>query len=162
MVPAGLIFHPARFHPRSTPVHTFKTERHFDAPPPDVFSAIRDPARLARWWGPDGFTNRFEVCEFRAGGRWVFDMVGPNGQVYPNESVFERVEPDHLVVVRHVCQPHFTLTIDLEPQAQGTRVRWTQVFDDADLAQAIAHIVVPGNEQNLDRWAAELAAAQPG
>jgi hypothetical protein len=31
------------------------------------------------------------------------------------------------------------------------------VFDDANLAQAIRHIVVPSNEQNLDRWAAEVA-----
>jgi uncharacterized protein YndB with AHSA1/START domain len=136
---------------------TFQTERHFGAAPAAVFAAIENPACLARWWGPNGFTNRFEVCEFHAGGRWVFDMVGPDGQVYPNESVFERTEPNRLVVIRHVCQPHFTLTIELEPAAQGTLVRWVQVFDDANLAQAIRHIVVPGNEQNLDRWAAEVA-----
>ena len=138
----------------------FQTERHFGAAPAAVFAAIENPARLARWWGPNGFTNRFDLCEFRAGGRWVFDMVGPDGQVYPNESVFERTEPNHLVVIRHVCQPHFTLTIELEPAAQGTLVRWVQVFDDANLAQAIRHIVVPSNEQNLDRWAAEVA--RPG
>jgi uncharacterized protein YndB with AHSA1/START domain len=42
---------------------------------------------LSRWWGPAGFTNTFEVCEFKKGGRWSFVMHGPDGRNYPNESV---------------------------------------------------------------------------
>jgi hypothetical protein len=33
-----------------------------------------------------------------------------------------------------------------------------QVFADAKVADAVAHIVVPSNEQNLDRLAAEVVA----
>lgn len=137
-------------------MHTFSTRRHLAAQPAAVFSAIRDGARLARWWGPQGFTNRFEVFEFREAGRWVFEMVGPDGTRYPNTSVFERIEPDRLVVVRHDCAPHFRLTLALEPMAGGTMLRWDQAFDDADVAAAVAHIVEPANEQNLDRLAGEL------
>lgn len=141
---------------------TFKTTRDLAASPAAVFAAIQDPVRLARWWGPQGFSNRFEVFEFQPGGRWVFDMVGPDGAVYPNESVFERTDATEpaaghrQVVIRHVCQPLFTLTITLEPLPVGTRVQWWQVFDDAAVAQAVAHIVAPANEQNLGRLAAEL------
>ena len=140
---------------------SFQTSRHLAASPAAVFAAIRDPARLARWWGPAGCSNRFSVFEFTPGGRWVFDMVGPDGQVYPNESVFNHIEADREVVVRHACAPHFTLTITLEPEAGGTRLRWTQVFDDETVARAVAAIVEPANEQNLDRLAAELGAAAP-
>jgi uncharacterized protein YndB with AHSA1/START domain len=63
---------------------TFQNSRHFPHPPQAVFAAIRDPDRLARWWGPNGFRNQFKVFEFRTGGRWVFDMIGPDGTRYAN------------------------------------------------------------------------------
>ena len=135
---------------------TFSTTRHLAASPAAIFAAIQAPDRLAKWWGPNGFSNRFEVFEFQAGGRWIFSMIGPDGTSYPNESVFTSIGPDNHVVIEHVCAPHFQLTITLEPSATGTWVRWEQVFADASVAQAIRHIVEPANEQNLDRLSAEL------
>ena len=29
-----------------------------------------DPARIARWWGPAGFTNTIHTFDFRPGGEW--------------------------------------------------------------------------------------------
>jgi uncharacterized protein YndB with AHSA1/START domain len=135
---------------------TFKTTREFAAEPKAIFAAIQDPARLARWWGPDGFTNRFEVFEFTPGGRWVFSMIGPDGTSYPNESVFAGIDADRQVVIQHVCQPLFQLTITLEPTANGTLLTWEQVFADAAVAQAVRHIVEPANEQNLNRLSDEV------
>ncbi|HMW78032.1 MAG TPA: SRPBCC domain-containing protein, partial [Rhodocyclaceae bacterium] len=105
-------------------MNTFSTRRFFSAPPAAVFAAIQDGERLARWWGPAGFANRFAVFEFRPQGRWIFTMVGPDGREYPNESVFASVVPDRLVVIRHVCAPHFQLTIALEAEGSGTLLRW--------------------------------------
>ncbi|MEZ4702527.1 MAG: SRPBCC domain-containing protein [Rhodothermales bacterium] len=136
---------------------TFSTLRHILATPAAVFAAISDPVRLARWWGPDGFTNTFEICEFEAGGRWIFTMHGPNGAAYANESVFEEIVPDTLVRIRHVSPPHFVLTVALEPRGAGTLVTWEQVFADADVAERVRHIVEPSNEQNLDRLMVEVA-----
>jgi len=135
---------------------TFSTTRQLATAPAAVFAAIKDAERLAKWWGPNGFSNRFEVFEFKAGGKWIFAMIGPDGTVYPNESVFTRIEPDRQVVIQHVCPPHFQLTISLEPSTAGTILRWDQSFADASVAQAIRHIVEPANEQNLDRLSAEL------
>lgn len=129
----------------------FKTQRQLSATPAAVFAAIADPARLATWWGPEGFTNQFETFEFKVGGRWVFTMVGPDGQSYPNESVFAAIVADSQVVIRHSCQPFFTLTITLQANVEGTLVLWEQAFDDPAVAQAVRHIVEPANEQNLDR-----------
>ncbi len=135
---------------------TFQTSREIPAAPAQVFAAFSDPQRLARWWGPAGFSNAFETCEFKPGGRWVFVMRGPDGLTYPNQSVFEDIEPAKRVVVRHVSKPHYRLVIGLEPSAGGTTVSWAQTFDDDKVAKAIEFIVVPANEQNLDRLAAEL------
>jgi uncharacterized protein YndB with AHSA1/START domain len=135
---------------------TFSTSRHFAAPPAAVFAAIEDPARLARWWGPRGFSNRFDVFEFKPGGKWVFSMIGPDGTVYPNQSVFTQIVPDQQVVIDHVCAPHFQLFITLSPSATGTMLRWDQVFADPSQAQSLRPIVEPANEQNLDRLGIEL------
>ncbi|MBV8619295.1 MAG: SRPBCC domain-containing protein [Curvibacter sp.] len=135
---------------------TFKTSRAFQASAATVFAAFSAPERLARWWGPDGFSNTFEVFEFRNGGHWRFTMHGPDGARYPNEAVFERIDAEREVVLRHVSQPHFTLSIRLEATDQGTTVHWEQAFDSPEVAAALRPIVEPANEQNLRRWQAEL------
>lgn len=139
---------------------TFRSTRDIPAPPARVFAAIADPQRLARWWGPAGFTNTFDVCEFKPGGRWSFTMHGPDGKRYPNESVFAEVEPPAKVVVRHVNEPKFRLTIALSPSpAGGTTVSWAQAFENAELGRRLEPIVAPANEQNLDRLTAEVLRA---
>jgi uncharacterized protein YndB with AHSA1/START domain len=138
------------------PMTTFKTSREIPATVEEVFAAIRDPERLSRWWGPAGFTNTFHVCEFRNGGRWSFIMHGPNGANYPNENVFAEIEPPGKVVVEHVSEPKFRLTLVLAPSAAGTVVSWSQAFESAEVAGRLEPIVVPANEQNLDRLSVEV------
>jgi uncharacterized protein YndB with AHSA1/START domain len=135
---------------------TFDTSREIAASPEAVFAAFSDPQRLARWWGPAGFTNTFAVCEFNTGGRWSFVMHGPTGANYPNESVFAEVDPPRKVVVQHVSEPKYRLTITLSPSPGGTTVSWVQIFEKPDVASRIKHIVVPANEENLDRLTAEV------
>jgi len=136
---------------------TFSTSREIPASPEQVFDAFSDPERLARWWGPAGFTNTFHVCEFRTGGRWSFIMHGPEKRGnYANESVFAEIEPPKKVVIEHVSEPKYRLTIILEASAAGTRVSWSQAFESPEMAGRIKHIVIPANEQNLDRLKVEV------
>jgi uncharacterized protein YndB with AHSA1/START domain len=128
-----------------------QTERTVPYRPDEVYAAFADPIRLAKWWGPKDFTNTFETFEFRAGGSWKFIMHGPDGSNYPNDSVFISLEPGKKIVIRHVSQPHFTLSVSLLPSETGTRVLWVSVFEDPKVVAAIRHIAAPGAEQNLDR-----------
>jgi uncharacterized protein YndB with AHSA1/START domain len=134
---------------------TFKTTRKIPAAVEQVFAAFQ-PERLARWWGPAGFTNTFSVCDVKPGGRWSFVMHGPEGASYPNESVFAEVDPPSRLVIDHVSEPQFRLTVTVASDAKGAEVFWAQEFASADLARRIEHIVVPANEQNLDRLSAEV------
>ncbi len=136
---------------------TFATSREIAAAPEKVFAAFSQSERLARWWGPAGFTNTFSVCEFKPGGRWSLVMHGPNGSNYPNESVFAEIETGRKVVVHHVSEPQFRLTVTLTPTAKGTLLSWSQAFENSEFARKVESIVVPANEQNLDRLTAEVA-----
>jgi len=141
---------------------TFNTSRQIQASPAQVFAAISHPGRLARWWGPAGFTNTVTVCEFKKNGRWSLTMHGPDGTNYPNEFVFTEIEPPTKVVIQHVGEPRFRLTIALAPSAAGTVVSWAQAFDSAETASRVEHVVVPANEQNLDRLVAEVLGRPRG
>ena len=131
--------------------HVIQTERTVPYAHDEVYAAFADPTRLAKWWGPKDFTNTFEAFEFREGGSWKFIMHGPDGSNFPNESLFGVLEPGKKIVIQHVSQPHFTLSVSLLPSETGTRVLWVSVFEDPKVVAAIRHIAEPGAEQNLDR-----------
>jgi len=141
---------------------TFSTSREIPATAEQVFAAFSHPERLARWWGPAGFTNTFSVCEFKTGGRWSFVMHGPDGRNYPNEAVFAEIESPRKIVVQHVSEPKFRLTIALASSPVGTVVSWSQAFENSDVASRMEHIVVPANEQNLDRLSVEVLRKPDG
>lgn len=134
-----------------------RTERVFSADARTVFAAFENPDRLARWWGPSGFTNTFERFEFVPGGRWVFAMHGPNGASYANESVFREIEPDTRIVIEHVVKPWYRLTVTLTDLGGATRLAWVQEFESPEVAAKMRRISEPANEQNLDRLQALLA-----
>jgi hypothetical protein len=135
----------------------FRNERILSASPSEVFDAHRDPKRLARWWGPVGFTNTFSTFEFVPGGKWSFIMHGPDGKDYPNESVFGVIVDNAHIRIDHVCEPRFVLDIHLHPHGTGTRVEWLADFENKAFAKSMESFLMSANEQNLDRLEAEVA-----
>jgi len=115
-----------------------------------VVRAWTEASHLSRWWGPRGFSSTFQEFEPRAGGRWRLVLHGPDGTDYPNVSVFVEVSPAR-VVLDHVSGHRFRLS------AGGTLLTWCQRFETAAEFERVRRLVVPANEQNLDRLEAELA-----
>jgi len=134
----------------------FVTSRLIDAPRERVFRAFSDPVHLAQWWGPTGFSSTFHEFDLRPGGAWRFVMHGPDGRNYRNDSVFLEVVPPERIVFEHLSGHHFLMTITFAAQGDSTLVGWRQVFDTAAECRRIASVVVPANEQNLDRLAAQV------
>jgi uncharacterized protein YndB with AHSA1/START domain len=118
---------------------------------------MRDPERVAKWWGPTGFTNTIHKYEFTPGGSWLLTMHGPDGNDYPNESRFTRIIQDRLFEIEHLNGHHFVLTLELLPREDGTNVMWRQTFDTSEHYNHLAEFVASANEQNLERLAAEVA-----
>jgi len=130
------------------------------AAPAEVFAAMSDPTRIARWWGPDGFKNTIHQFDFRPGGTWLLTMHGPDGKDYPNESRFTRLESGTLFEIEHLSGHHFMLLIELRRSGQGTQVHWRQTFDTVEHYERIAEFVAGANEQNLQRLAVEVLGSQ--
>ena len=74
---------------------TMVLERVIRAPRQLVWGAWMNPATLPQWWGPDGFSCRTTRIDLRAGGEWVFDMIGPDGTVWPNHHRYGAVQAEH-------------------------------------------------------------------
>jgi uncharacterized protein YndB with AHSA1/START domain len=72
--------------------------RIFDAPRPLVFQAWTEPDRVARWWGPQGFTTLYCDMDVRPGGAFRVCMRSPEGAEHWKQGVYrEVVEPERLV-----------------------------------------------------------------
>ncbi|MEZ4302651.1 MAG: SRPBCC domain-containing protein [Polyangiaceae bacterium] len=140
---------------------TFRSRRVVGYSPEAVFQAFTRGESLAKWWGPAGFTNTFEVFEFRSGGQWKFVMHGPGGGSYKNESTFVEVTEPSKVVIQHLSSPRYVLTIAIAAHEGGAEIRWDQEFEEIAVAERIQKIVGPANEQNLDRMEAVLAGKKP-
>jgi uncharacterized protein YndB with AHSA1/START domain len=134
------------------------SSRTFPHPPAVVFAAFTDPAVLARWWGPAGFTTTIDVFDPRPGGIWRCVMRGPDGTDYHNVSVFDEVTTPERVVFRHLEPVHrFRMEMTFAPAGAGTQLTWRMTFDSTAEADRVRAVILAANEQNFDRLAAVLA-----
>ncbi len=76
---------------------TMLLERVVRAPRSVVWSAWMNPKTLPLWWGPEGFSCRTQRIDLRQGGEWVFDMIGPDGTVFPNHHLYLDVKPEERI-----------------------------------------------------------------
>ena len=133
------------------------TTRILDASRERVFRAWTDPDLLARWWGPEGFTNPFQAFEPKPGGRWDFVMHGPGGVHFKNESLFIEVLPPERLVFDHVSTPAFRVIVTFEEEGPRTRLGFRMRFGSAAECEAVKSFALEGNELTFDRLAALLA-----
>jgi uncharacterized protein YndB with AHSA1/START domain len=80
--------------------------RVLDASPETVFQAWTDPKQMARWWGPNCFTN--PVCELdpRPGGAWRIVMRAPDGVEYECGGIYREVVPPARLVFSNNAFDH--------------------------------------------------------
>lgn len=138
------------------------TTRVFDAPRELVFDAWTDAKHISNWWGPRGFTTTTYEMDVRPGGKWLFDMHGPDGTDYPNEVVYlEVVRPERLVYT-HGPVPLFDVTVIFEEEGGKTKMTMRTIFATAEVRDQIAEEfgAVEGMHQTLDRFGEELARKQ--
>jgi len=136
-----------------------------NAPREQVFAAFTDVHNIAKWWGPNGFTNTIYEMNVKPGGVWRYMMHGPDGVDYPNKVVYiEVVNPERLVyehgsdVADLKDDPHhFHVTITFAPQDDKTLITLRSLFNSAEHREAAKQFgAVEGGQQTLARLDAHL------
>ena len=117
------------------PDRTMTLERLIKAPRSAVWAAWLNPETLPLWWGPDGYTCQTKRIDLRTGGEWVFDMIGPDGTIYPNHHLYTEVRPEESIAYTLLWGENGPKQADsrvLREEAEGaTRVTMRMVFTTA-------------------------------
>ena len=138
--------------------------RRIAAPRALVWAAWTDPAHLPRWWGPDGYSCRTDRIDLRAGGEWLFDMIGPDGTIYPNHHRYHDVRPEERIVYSlHWGEDgpkHADAWVGFEERGVETEVTLGMVFGTAEEFRAARGFGAEAlGLQTLGKLARHLGAA---
>ncbi len=145
-------------------------ERVFDAPRELVWRAFTEPERLAKWFGPKGWTLPVCNLDFRTGGVWHYMMQGPNGEESWGRAVYrEIVEPERIVYTDQFADaagnvnenmPSMLITMNfVDLGGSKTRLESITIFGtEAELQATLAMGVVQGLTETWDKLADYLAA----
>jgi uncharacterized protein YndB with AHSA1/START domain len=144
-------------------LRTIVIERLITAPVATIWRAWMTPESLPQWWGPDGFSCRTRRIDLRQGGDWVFDMIGPDGTVYPNHHHFTLVQPetriDYVLRQGENGPKHADARVTFEDIGGATRVTLRMTFLTAgEYAQARDFGAVELGQQTLGKLARIIGA----
>ena len=105
------------------------------APRPVVWGAWVNNETLPQWWGPEGYSCRTARIDLRSGGEWLFDMIGPDGTVYPNHHLYHDVIPEerlgYSLLWGENGPKHADAWASFEDQDGATKVTLGMVFSTA-------------------------------
>lgn len=120
---------------RNASDRTMEIARVIKAPVGVVWGVWMNAATLPQWWGPDGFSCRTRRIDLRQGGEWVFDMIAPDGTVFPNHHRYVLVEPERRIGYTLLWgedgPKHADATVTFEDLGGATRVTLSMVFATA-------------------------------
>jgi uncharacterized protein YndB with AHSA1/START domain len=110
--------------------------RKIRAPVDRVWAAWVNPETLPQWWGPDGFSCKTRRIDLRSGGEWVFDMIAPDGTVFPNHHRYTRITPekrlDYTLLWGENGPKHADAWIEFTPVEGGTEVSLGMAMSTVD------------------------------
>lgn len=125
-----------------------------------VWKAMTDPEHVNKWWGPDGFRNEGVTMDFRVGGAWTFDMVGPDGTRYPNHSVFKEITPPSRLIYDQGDGERmwFEASILLQETGSGTLVTIRQLYPSRESRDEVINKygAIEGGKQHLAKLEAYI------
>jgi uncharacterized protein YndB with AHSA1/START domain len=147
--------------------HELSVTRFIDAPPETVYRVYAE--RLEEWWAPAPWRTRVVEMDLRTGGRFAFEMTGPEGESHPSDSVYLEVVPGERIVNTNAFaagwQPKGRMDSDCDfPcvsiitfEAEGAGTRYTARVRHWTPEAAKAHEAM-GFEPGWNMVAAQLAS----
>jgi uncharacterized protein YndB with AHSA1/START domain len=143
---------------------TMVLQRMISAPRDIVWGAWFNPETLPKWWGPDGFSCRTQRINLRQGGEWLFDMIGPDGTVYPNHHLYGEVKNEDRISYSLLWgengPKHADAWVAFEDENGATRVTLGMVFaSSAEFQEARGFGAIELGMQTLGKLASLVEAS---
>lgn len=141
--------------------------RLYDAPVKQVWDAWTDPKKVAKWWGPRGFTLTTHSKDLRVGGTWNYTMHGPDGTDYPNITTYHEVEKYSRLVYDHGANetqpPLFRVTVIFSETKGKTKMEMTMALATEEAAKETKKFIKKaGGDSTWDRLAEYLEHESSG
>ena len=111
-------------------------KRRLSAPPATVYGAWTDPARIARWWGPERTEVLRAEADAHVGGRFRVIFVTPDGEQHDVSGIYREVVPGEKLVFtwqwRTMPERQSLVTVTLRRDGDGTLLTLLheQFFDE--------------------------------
>jgi uncharacterized protein YndB with AHSA1/START domain len=71
-----------------------EVSREFAADVPLVWKAWTEAELLDQWWAPRPWRSETKSMDFRPGGKWIYEMVGPNGERHGAVQIFNEIKKE--------------------------------------------------------------------
>ena len=102
-------------------------EREFAASLDKVWAAWTTAELLDQWWAPKPWKSETKSMDFKVGGRWLYAMVGPEGEKHWSFADFKSIDPKNsYALIDGFCDENGKLNTDF-PQTF-----WSNTFKETD------------------------------
>ncbi len=138
--------------------------REFNAPLEIVWRAYTESDLLDQWWGPHPWRAATKSMDFRAGGHWLYAMVGPDNEKHWALMNFLAIDPHKSYSIEDAfCDEEGNINPTLpvskgstvfSPTSNGTLVEFRMIYPSETDIQKIVEM---GFEQGISLCFDQLA-----
>lgn len=120
--------------------------REFDAPVEDVWRAWTESSILDQWWAPNPWKARTKSMDFRAGGAWIYAMVGPNDEQHYARMDYETVNaPKSFSGQDSFCDENGNKNTDLPS------MHWNTQFSSKGSGTKVEILIQFSSKEHMDK-----------
>lgn len=135
----------------------------FNAPPQTVWEAWTTKEVLDQWWAPKPWRAETKLLEFKEGGSWLYDMVGPENERHHAKVEYTKIEASKFFEgtdaftneegVVNKSMPQTKWRVEFKKSGTGTTVITTLT---AETKEALEKLLEMGFEEGFKRGLSNL------
>lgn len=126
--------------------NTLLIQRSFDAPVEKVWQAWTDSEILAQWWAPKPFKAITKTMDFKAGGLWLYYMLGTDGSKFWCRVDFFIIEKlSRFTATSSFCDEEGNKTGELPD------MHWESIFTASGTGTKVNVVMTYNSKEDMER-----------